>query len=145
MDCEQRATQAAPRSSRQSAAGCRLADCHSHAAEPPHRVPPRPSIDIHVGKRAAARPTPRTDSRRQREPEGRSPAQSAGKAKRSDRRAREDYGWGWAGGVIKPDQVPSSATTPTTPGSASVTPRKRQCRVSAGVRPSAPASPASLR
>ena len=34
-------------------AGCRQADCHSHAAEPPHRVPPRPSIDIHVGKRAA--------------------------------------------------------------------------------------------
>ena len=35
---------------------------------------------------------------RQREPEGRSPAQRAAKAKRSDRRGREDYGWGRAGG-----------------------------------------------
>jgi hypothetical protein len=41
------------------------------------------------------------DGRRQREPEGRSPAQRAGKAKRSERRAREDYGWGRAGGVTR--------------------------------------------
>ena len=55
---------------------------------------------------------PPEDSRRQREPERRSPAQRAGKAERSDRRAREDYGWGWAGGVTKPSQLPISATTP---------------------------------
>ena len=36
----------------------------------------------------------------------------AGKAERSERRAREDYGWGWAGGVIKPNQPPRLATTP---------------------------------
>ena len=40
---------------------------------------------------------------RQREPEGRCPAQRAAKAKRSVCRGREDYGWGWAGGVTKSD------------------------------------------
>ena len=40
---------------------------------------------------------------RQREPEGRSPAQRAAKATRSVCRDREDYGWGWAGGVTKTD------------------------------------------
>ena len=29
------------------AGGCCLRDCHSHAAEPPHRAPPRPSIRRH--------------------------------------------------------------------------------------------------
>jgi hypothetical protein len=38
------ATQGAPRSSRQSAVAAVLAACHSHAAEPPHRAPPCPSI-----------------------------------------------------------------------------------------------------
>ena len=46
---------------------------------------------------------------RQREPAGRSPARSAGKAAQSARRAREDYGWGRAGGVTKPNH----ATHPT--------------------------------
>jgi FeS assembly SUF system protein len=32
----------------------------------------------------------------------RSPARSAAKPKQSARRGREDYGWGWAGGVIGP-------------------------------------------
>ena len=50
------------------------------------------------------------DSRRQREPEGRSPAQRAGKAKRSDRRAREDYGRGWAGGVTNTGAGTGTAT-----------------------------------
>ena len=43
----------------------------------------------------------------------------AGKAKRSECRAREDYGWGWAGGVTKPNQAPGSATPHTTPAAAS--------------------------
>ena len=49
------------------------------------------------------------DSRRQREPEGRSPAQRAGKAKRSDRRAREDYGRGRAGGVTNTGTAPQDS------------------------------------
>ena len=35
-------------------------------------------------------------------PQGEARRECAGKAKRSDRRAREEYGWGWAGGVTKP-------------------------------------------
>ena len=45
--------------------------------------------------------TPPPTHPRQREPEGRSPAQRAAKATRSVCRGREDYGWGWAGGVTK--------------------------------------------
>ena len=48
---------------------------------------------------------------RQREPAGRSPTPSAAKAKRSERRGREDYGWGRAGGVTKPNRAGSPATT----------------------------------
>ena len=73
-----------------------------------------------VSARAEATCRPPEDSRRQREPERRSPAQSAGKAERSECRAREDYGWGWAGGVTKPNHAPSPPTTPHhTRGSAS--------------------------
>ena len=56
------------------------------------------------------------DSRRQRELEGRSPAQSAGKAKRSDRRAREDYGRGWAGGVTNTGAGTATGTATGTRG-----------------------------
>jgi len=45
----------------------------------------------------------------------RSPAQRAAKPKRSARRAREDYGWGRAGGVIEPDHPTSSPNQPTQP------------------------------
>ncbi len=51
---------------------------------------------------------------RQRKPEGRSPAQSAAKPAQSARRGREDYGRGWAGGVIKPNQVGPRAPPPCT-------------------------------
>ena len=54
---------------------------------------------------------------RQREPEGRSPAQSAAKAKRSVGRGREDYGWGWAGGVTKPGGWCNQTGTAYTVGS----------------------------
>ncbi len=85
---------------------------------PPHiALPPSPSIHIQV-RRSAALQHPPQDGRRQREPEGRSPARSAGKAERSDCRAREDYGWGWAGGVIKPDQAPSLSKPPPTTSAA---------------------------
>ena len=45
-------------------------------------------------------------------PKGEARRECAGKAERSECRAREDYGWGWAGGVIKPDQAPRGSTTP---------------------------------
>ena len=60
--------------------------------------------------------------RRQREPEGRSPARSAGKAERSERRAREDYGWGWAGRFNQTSpRSPPNTHPPNTRGSTSRT------------------------
>ena len=35
-------------------------------------------------------------------PKGEARRERAAKPKRSDGRGREDYGWGWAGGVTKP-------------------------------------------
>ncbi len=52
------------------------------------------------------------DSRRQREPKGRSPAQSAGKAEQSECRAREDYG---GGGGTTPPPPPRGSTSRTSP------------------------------
>ncbi len=96
--------------------GCCLADCHSlRRLRPISRFFPRPSLRRQgepgfptaggsaSPKGEARREAPARQSeahphgRRQREPEGRSTARSAGKAKRSASRAREDYGWGWAG------------------------------------------------
>ncbi len=51
-------------------------------------------------------------------PQGEARRERAGKAKRSDRRAREDYGWGWAGGVIKPDHATNPPPRPQTPAAA---------------------------
>jgi hypothetical protein len=102
------ATQAAPRSSRQSEVVAVL-PIVTHTPTPPiSRLFPRPSI-----RRQEEQPS--QNGSRQREPAGRSPAQRAGKAERSDRRAREDYGWGWAGGVIKPNHAPNP--TPFLPNS----------------------------
>ena len=86
---------------------------------------PRPSIHIHLCMRAAPEPPPQ-DSRRQREPEGRSPARSAGKAERSECRAREDYGWGWAGRckqAVPP--TPPNTPAPPTPAAAQAVRRPR--------------------
>ena len=58
----------------------------------------RPAATLH--KTAGGSASPKGEARRER----------AGKAQRSDRRAREDYGWGWAGGVTKPNQAPIPAT-----------------------------------
>jgi len=72
------------------------------------------------------------NGRRQREPAGRSPAQRAAKRERSDARGREDYGWGWAGGVAKPNHAPSpTRRPPNTRGSASrsTPPRPLNARV----------------
>ena len=43
-------------------------------------------------------------------PQGEARRECAAKPKRSAGRGREDYGWGWAGGVTKPNQ----AITPPT-------------------------------
>ena len=51
-------------------------------------------------------------------PKGEARRECAGKAKRSECRAREDYGWGWAGGVTKPDHATSPPTTRPTPAAA---------------------------
>ena len=45
-------------------------------------------------------------------PKGEARRECAGKAKRSACRAREDYGWGWAGGVTKPNHPPHPITPP---------------------------------
>jgi len=45
-------------------------------------------------------------------PKGEARRECAAKAKRSAGRGREDYGWGWAGGVTKPNPLTSTPTTP---------------------------------
>ena len=113
------ATQAAPRSSRQSVVVAVLRIV-THTSTPPHiALFPRPSIHIHLWVKAE-REQPPPNGRRQREPAGRSPARSAGKAERSDRRAREDYGWGWAGRFNQTNpRSPPKTRPPNTRGSAS--------------------------
>ena len=91
------------------------------AAQTTRRHPPNtPAPPTPAAAQAARRHPPPTSptGRRQREPEGRSPARSAGKAERSECRAREDYGWGWAGGVTKPNHATHPRTAPTTPAAA---------------------------
>ncbi len=105
-------TQASPRRARQSAVVAVLPIVTCDVDSDPYRAFFRAPPFISSGEKAWHQSTPPQDSSRQREPERRSPAQSAGKAERSDRRAREDYGWGWAGGITKPDQLPLSPTTP---------------------------------
>ena len=97
-----------------------MAACHSHAAEPPYRAFFRAPPFLSRCVEAWHRSNHPEDSRRQREPERRSTAQRAGKAERSDRRAREDYGWGWAGGVTKPSHARSPTHRPTTCAAASL-------------------------
>ena len=104
--------QAEPRRARQSGvvAVLRIVTCDVDFA--PHRgffrAPPLISKDVEV----PCPSNPPQDSRRKREPQRRSPAQvrRQGNAKHLPR--REDYGWGRAGGVIKTDHLPRSATTP---------------------------------
>ncbi len=48
---------------------------------------------------------PQDSTRGSASPQGEARRERAGKAEQSDRRAREDYGWGWAGGVIKPGRA----------------------------------------
>jgi len=57
-------------------------------------------------------------------PKGEARRERAGKAERSECRAREDYGWGWAGGVIKPYHAPNSRPAPQTPAAAQTKQRR---------------------
>ncbi len=114
------ATQGAPRSSRQSEVVAVL-PIVTHTSTPPPIAPfsaPLHSYPI-VDKRGTA-----TDARRQqaaaRARRAKPGAKGAGKAERSECRAREDYGWGWAGGVTKPNHAPHPTPRPPyTRGSAS--------------------------
>ena len=102
--------------------GCCRADCHSHAAEPPHRVSPRPSTRRHdqpPSQTAGGSASPQGEARRE----------CAGKAKRSACRAREDYGWGWAGRCKQAvPGIPPKTRPPNTRGSASRSPIARLIR-----------------
>jgi len=75
-----------------------------------------------VARPPTQRPHPSRHAR-QRKPAGRSPAQSVAKPAQSARRGREDYGWGWAGGVTKPTSCPGSPQPPERHCRSSRTPR----------------------
>ena len=45
-------------------------------------------------------------------PKGEARRERAAKPKQSAGRGREDYGWGWAGGVTKPNPPTSTSRTP---------------------------------
>ena len=83
-----------------------LADCHSHVDSARYRAffraPPYGDMINNLPKQQAA-------ARARRAKPG---AEGAGKAKRSERRAREDCGWGWAGGVNKPYHPPHPTPPP---------------------------------
>ena len=65
-------------------------------------------------------------------PKGEARRVRAGKAEQSECRAREDYRWGWAGGVTKPKHPPSPSTTPQdTRGSTSRSTKPHVARFSA--------------
>ena len=117
--------QAEPRSSRPIGGGCCLADCHSlRRLHPISRLFPRPSTRRHSSRvhpyGAIKRNSPRRpqDNSPPASPQGEARRECAGKAERSECRAREDYGWGWAGGVIKPCHAPNPRRPPTTPAAA---------------------------
>jgi len=58
-------------------------------------------------------------------PQGEARRECAGKAEQSECRAREDYGWGWAGGVTKPNhptRLPSVHPAPAAAQHAPPTP-----------------------
>jgi hypothetical protein len=137
LDHASRASELAP-----ICGGCCRADCHSlrrlHPMTRFFRAPP-------YGDRNTTFP----HGRRQREPEGRSPARSAGKAKRSACRAREDYGWGWAGRCNQAvPRHPPNTPPPNTRGSTSQTVppapppnHPRQHKPHGATQPAAPGTP----
>ena len=62
-------------------------------------------------------------------PKGEARRERAGKAERSDRRAREDYGWGWAGGVTKPNHAPNPIPRPHHTRGSAQPPRQSNPRI----------------
>ena len=86
-------TQASPRSSRPIGAGCCLADCHSlRRLRPISRLFPSPSVRRQDDQLSQ-------NGRRQREPEGRSPARTRRQGKRSAAAPGRITGGGGRGGV----------------------------------------------
>ena len=96
-----------PESQRSTSPSMKSAQCpgNSPGASPPTRFN-TPAAAQAVRRHPLPRPPTRTTQptqdppppyRQQREPKAKPGAKGAGKAERSDRRAREDYGRGWAG------------------------------------------------
>ncbi len=77
---------------------------------PPNTPAPPTPAPAQAARRRPAPPIPNT--RGSASPQGEARRECAGKAEQSDRRAREDYGWGWAGGVTKPNHPPHPSTRP---------------------------------
>ncbi len=124
------ATQGAPRSSRQSGVEAVL-PIVTHTPQNPHiafaGAPPYRDRTHNLPKRQAA-------ARARRAKPG---AKGAGKAERSACRAREDYGWGWAGGVTKPNQATNPRPCPQTPAAAQAVRRHPHAQIPApGAAPS---------
>ena len=112
MDLGALATQASPRRSRQSGVVARMPIVIRDADSTPYRVPPCPSVRLSqvrltnnralaVALHADAFPTAHQTCTAARA-EGEARRECAAKPKRSAGRGREDYGWGWAGGVTNP-------------------------------------------
>ena len=89
--------------------GCCLADWHLRRRLHPmtgfFRAPPYGDRTHQRSQTAGGSASPQGEARRER----------AGKAARSDRRAREDYGWGWAGRFNQtvPPNPPNTPAPPT--------------------------------
>ena len=91
----------------------------SRSPAPLHTETPAPLfVPVRTEAPVRARPPPHKTAGGSASRNGEARRECAGKAERSDRRAREDYGWGWVGGVTKPDQATRSATTHLTPAAA---------------------------
>ncbi len=73
------------------------------ANKPYHATHPTPRPPTPAAAQAERRRPPPTspNTRGSASPKGEARRECAGKAERSERRAREDYGWGWAGGVTR--------------------------------------------
>jgi hypothetical protein len=112
--------------------GCCLADCHSHAAEPPHRVPPRPSIRRHdqqLSQTAGGSASPRGEARREA-PARRSAATAA---------PGRITGGGGRGGVDKPYHPTHPRPDPPTSAAA----RARRAKPGANAPPRRSEAPAA--
>jgi len=97
-------------------ADCCLADCHSHAAEPPHRVPPRPSV------RRQDQPPPQTAGG-SASPKGEARREAPARQSQANAAPGRTTGGGGRGGVNKPYEA--THPRPAPPTSAAARPVRR--------------------